>query len=258
MREDLKISTKENMKTTNKWALLSLIGVMSLSACSGNITNSSSATDTIPVSGTLKSSGSTALLKAVAATTTTCPADRVLATDTAGTTSTVDVDADCAFSIDLTADTSYVISFSKDNVFVATLLFTSGSGTDSTVVTLNSSLTELDLGSILIDANAGQATPENNPLELTDTDNDGVKDSEDNDYDDSNVDGISKIDCDEDHIVDSLQTTTPTCISDEMKSDKEEIEQEDEGENSGSVTGSSGSSGKEDPENETEEETSGK
>ncbi|MBI2083746.1 MAG: Ig-like domain-containing protein [Deltaproteobacteria bacterium] len=78
-----------------------------------------------------------------------CAADAVHATDTSGVTANTLVDENCFFSLYLEVDKTYALSFSRDDEFVATLLFRDSEGHGSYSLTLEEG-SELSLGEVVI------------------------------------------------------------------------------------------------------------
>lgn len=150
-----------------------------------------------------------------------CPADRVMATDIAGQTTQTDVRADCSFSLSLTLNRSYVISYTLEDEFVATLIFQSGtSSLTSSVLFVSSGSTSIDLGTVTFDN--GKASPEKNPVAQNDRDGDGDNDLDDEDDDNDNIPDEDEEDCDLDGHLD-----------DDDESECEEEEDEEDGDNGG-------------------------
>lgn len=150
-----------------------------------------------------------------------CPADRVIATDTAGETTQTDVRSGCSFELPLTPDRSYVISYTLEDQFVATLIFQSSvSSLTSSVLFVSSGSTGIDLGKITFDN--GKASPEKNPVAQNDRDGDGDDDLDDEDDDNDSTPDEEEEDCDLDGYLD-----------DDDESECEEEEDEEEGDNGG-------------------------
>lgn len=184
------------MKTFERTALGPLIVLFLLAGC-GGAGSSGGGTETREITGTVSSSGTPALKTQTDA---DCAADTVIATDPSGGTTVAEVDELCNFSLTLEIDRSYVISFSKDGVFVATLLFDSGvGGFTGSDLTITAGDEAIALGQITITGNV--AIPEFEPEEQTDEDGDGLNDLEDEDDDNDGVeDEIDGEDCDLDGV----------------------------------------------------------
>jgi hypothetical protein len=188
---------KENpMKTFGRMAFGPLIVLFFLAGC-GGVGSSGGGTETREITGTVSSSGTSALKTQTDA---DCAADTVIATDPSGGTIVAEVDEICNFSLTLEIGQSYVISFSRDGVFVATLIFDSGvggfTGSDLTITAGDGAIA---LGQITITGNV--AIPEFEPEEQTDEDGDGLNDLEDEDDDNDGVeDELDGDDCDLDGV----------------------------------------------------------
>lgn len=139
-----------------------------------------------------------------------CLADTILATTVAGTTTSATVNNEgCTFSLSLEVDQSYSISLIKDDQFVATLIFDTGSGYSSSNLFVVGGSTAIDLGAILV--NGTVATAENEPLDQNDCDDDGVSDLDDDDDDNDDVRDHDEDDCDLDGVIDDHDDDEDMC-----------------------------------------------
>ncbi len=197
-------------------------GLLLIVGCGGSVggaTGGDTAT-TREVIGTLDLSAPASAVKMATEGASCSIADQVIATNTLGVSITEAIASDCSFSLALGIDTSYVVSFTLADVFVATLLFDSGSGTDSDIFKVTSSDTAIDLGVITI---AGEiASPELNPLDQCDDDDDGESDYDDSDDDQDGINDDAEEDCDDDGYINDVDVSDSSCDS------------EDHGDNSGS------------------------
>lgn len=131
-----------------------------------------------------------------------CPADQVISTNTLAETSSVDIASDCSFTLSLEVGNSYSLSFWKDQTVVGILVFQATTNSESSQFTLTQGDTAVDLGVIFL--GSGTASPQNNPLEQNDRDDDGVNDFDDTDDDDDGIDDDEDyLDCDGDGILDN-------------------------------------------------------
>ena len=161
-----------------------------------------------------------------------CQADGVVATDSSGETITADVASDCSFSIELTIGKAYVVSFIKSDSFVASMIFNNGPGTlPSSVLVVSSGEAAILLGNITI--TDGVATPENEPAEQNDQDEDGVDDFEDDDDDGDEVSDDEEEDCDLDGFTDGLDEDDD-CEAEEESDDESGDSDDDDSDNDNS------------------------
>lgn len=167
-----------------------------LVSCAGGAGGGSSS-DTRALTGNVSGESPPALK---AQTSDDCAADTVIATDASGNTTTASVNEACDFTMDLQIGQSHVISFSSDGTFVATLIFDSGvGGFTSSDFKIGTGSGAIDLG--LVTIRGKLATPEKEPKEQTDEDDDGVNDLEDDDDDNDGVeDELESEDCDLDGV----------------------------------------------------------
>lgn len=194
--------------------LACFFSMLVLAACGGSTTGGGSGTRTVTGFLASPAAGSTSFLKYAVA---DCAADTVIATDTAGNTVTAAVDDDCGFSLTLTIGASYAISFAKDGVFVAVLVFESGTGEFlSSTFTVSDGESGINLGTITITGNTG--IPANNPLGQNDTDGDGQNDLDDLDDDNDGIDDDEEADCDLDGVDDDIDRDDDDC-DDEAEDD---------------------------------------
>lgn len=130
-----------------------------------------------------------------------CPVDGVVAVDTLAQTTSASFDGTCTFTLNLTVNKAYALNFYLDDSFVAAMIFNNGVNQPASSVTIISSGTSaIDLG--LITLNGEEATPEYEPAEQNDQDEDGVSDYEDEDDDDDSIEDSGEDDCDSDGIPD--------------------------------------------------------
>ena len=101
----------------------------------------------------------------------TCSADTIIATDSLAQTTMASVSTDCSFTITLAINTAYVISFTLNDDFVGTMLFSTSETATSHVIVLDSGSTEISLGTITFDGTTARPTHE--PYEEIDRDKDG-------------------------------------------------------------------------------------
>ncbi len=167
-----------------------------IAACSGGAGSGSSST-TRTVTGELDQPNA-ALTKSLV---TDCFADTVIATSSAGTATSSSVESDCSFSMSLAINQSYALSFTQGGTFVATLIFSTGSSSDTgSSMHITSGSSSVDLG--LVTISGSTASSSNNPLQYCDSDDDGVDDYDDSDDDDDGIDDSSEDDCDFDGYLD--------------------------------------------------------
>lgn len=187
------------MKHQKKIALL-ILGAIGLAGC--GVTDGAS--NTRAITGTVAASQANSL-QALAAD--TCAADKVIATDTAGTATTTDVADDCSFQLTVDTGKSYAIGFTRNDSFVATVVFSSGtagfSGSDFAV---SPGDTPIALGTITISGST--AVPASNPLNQTDQDGDGVADLDDTDDDEDGIEDEMEGDCDLDGVLDDFDESS--------------------------------------------------
>lgn len=159
-----------------------------------------------------------------------CVADTVMATDTSGETLSEAVAGDCSFALSLAVGKSYVVSFLKDDAFVATLLFQSGiSGLTSSVLPVSDGDAGIDLGTVVITGTVAEA--EHNPSEQCDYDSDGESDYADLDDDNDLIADDEEQDCDLDGVADDHDDELSSCEDgddDDGDSDSAEGDDDDE------------------------------
>ena len=177
----------------HSFKLFSLIAsVFLLASCGGGGSSSDSTTGggdttTRVISGSVLAPAPDVALRVDALVADDCLADTILATTISGTTTSAIVNNEgCGFSLTLDVDQSYSISLIKDEQFVATLIFDTGSGYSSSNLFVVDGSTTIDLGAILV--NGTVATAENEPLDQIDCDDDGVSDLDDDDDDNDDDD----------------------------------------------------------------------
>lgn len=156
-----------------------------------------------------------------------CNIDKVIATDSLGQTTSGNLAEDCSFSIDLEADKAYAISFVRDDIFVASMIFNQGiSDLDSTVFFMSEDDEAVDLGEIVI--NGTDAFPENQPSAQNDQDNDGINDFDDDDDDNDGQLDDQEIDCDLDGYLDDVDEDDDCDEEDENNEDNEGGEEDED------------------------------
>ncbi len=203
-------------------ALLILSLFLSLQACSGNslqggseVGNPNYRDVTGEVSDTDVAQAFAFVRNAAAAT--DCPADQIIAVDAAAVATVEDIADDCSFALNLETGKSYSINFALEGNFVATMIFQATTTTESTNFVLSDGATAVDLGVVVI--SGVFASPEANPYEQNDQDDDGINDFDDSDDDEDGVDDDEDyVDCDGDGFLDDDE-----CDSDE----EEECEDDD-------------------------------
>lgn len=147
-----------------------------------------------------------------------CPADQLIAMDSSANTTLVEIDENCSFTTTLTINKAYLLSFTLNDVFVASMIFNnSPSRLSSQTFVLSSGSTTVNLGTITI--NGTTATPANEPSEQCDSDGDGVDDYNDDDDDDDGTPDESEEDCDLDGYDDDYDDDTSDCTENDDDDD---------------------------------------
>lgn len=163
-----------------------------------------------------------------------CVVDEVIATNSAGETTSATIDSSCGFSLSLTLGKSYVISFLQDDQFVATLIVNNSSGgPESSIVFVGAGATPIQLGSITLDE--GKGYPERQPAEQSDRDEDGSNDYDDEDDDNDDENDDEEEDCDSDGHWDDDDEDDEDC--DEEDNDDEENEEDEDNSGEGGGNG---------------------
>lgn len=167
--------------------------------------------NTIELIGTVPSSTKSVALKKAGATTTTCLADTITATNQEATETSAAINDDCTFSLVLDNNNVYTISFFDSDTLVATMAFDdNNSRTPNSFLILDASELTIDLGLITFTGN--EAFPANEPSKITDADGDGLNDFEDTNDDDDDMIDEYEIDCDQDGIIDDYDADTSSCV----------------------------------------------
>jgi len=209
------------MKMMKKSAILIAFGMALILAtgCSGGSGTSSGGSSTRAVTGNVSNPGGNvnqALMAGLAAVADDCSADTVMATDTSGNSTQASVSDDCSFSLTLDVGTSYVVSFLMEDEFVASLIFDTGNGDTTSVISVSDGSSAIGLGQITITGNV--AEPASNPLSQCDEDDDGLDDYDDSDDDGDEVDDADEEDCDLDGYSDDDDSDDSDCEGDDNQS----------------------------------------
>jgi hypothetical protein len=199
------------MKTQRKnWLVVA--GALALATACGSGAGSS-ASDVRALTGSVASNAANLKTRTLTSDdSVSCAADTVIATDTSGETIATEVEDDCSFTLELEVDKTYSVGFVLDDVFVASLVFDSGSGIASASLPISDDSTTIDLGTVTFSGRI--ATPENEPLEQCDHDHDGSNDYDDSDDDNDEIDDDFEDDCDLDGVLDDYDDDSESCSTD--------------------------------------------
>lgn len=209
------------MRPSNRIAVSLLAITFALIACGGAGSSDNTTTEESRTLTGSVPSGDASLTSFTTRQLGLCAADAVMATDTAGESTTANVEADCTFSLTLSVGKAYVISLLLDNAFVATLLFDSGVGGFTTsTLPVGAGDGAIDIGTITVSGTV--ATCDREPLEQNDHDDDGEDDLEDDDDDNDGVNDDEEEDCDLDGHIDDLDEDD-SCEADEDRNDEARV-----------------------------------
>ncbi|MBT3182744.1 MAG: hypothetical protein HN337_09600, partial [Deltaproteobacteria bacterium] len=130
-----------------------------------------------------------------------CAADVALFTDTEAISTDASVGTDCSFETNLPVDKYYAAIFQYQNGRVSTMRFRNGrNASTSNYFYVSAGDTAIDMGSITFDDD--DATPEYEPSEQNDSDDDGINDYEDDDDDNDDIPDEDEEDCNHDGSMD--------------------------------------------------------